>query len=70
VNLPDKRPVAGVHPEHPRVGVLNGLGAKGTLLAPILAQQWTKHLKSGAPFSAEVDVQRFWRHNSSQALAL
>lgn len=30
-------PVAAVHPEHPQLAVLNGLGSKGALLAPTLA---------------------------------
>jgi glycine oxidase len=59
VNLPDKRPVAGRHPEHPRLGLINGLGAKGALWAPLLAQQWMANVTTGAPFSAEIDVGRF-----------
>ena len=59
VNLPDKRPVAGRHPTIARLGVLNGLGAKGVLLAPALARQWVNHLTEGVPFEAEVDVARF-----------
>ncbi len=59
VNLPDKRPVAGRHPSIARLGVLNGLGAKGVLLAPALARQWVNHLTEGVPFDAEVDVARF-----------
>lgn len=59
--LPDKRPAAGRHPGNPRFGVLNGLGAKGGLVAPWLARQWAKHLTAGAPFDSEVDVTRLWR---------
>jgi len=59
VNLPDKRPVAGRHPERPRLGLINGLGAKGALWAPLLARQWAEHLKSAAPFDPDVDVARF-----------
>ena len=59
VNLPDKRPIAGRHPDNPRLGIINGLGAKGALLAPMLARQWVNHLTEGVPFDAEVDVRRF-----------
>jgi glycine/D-amino acid oxidase-like deaminating enzyme len=59
VALPDRRPVAGRHPADPRLGVLNGLGAKGALVAPWLARQWVHHLTEGVPFEAEVDVARF-----------
>ena len=67
VNLPDKRPVAGRHPADPRLGILNGLGAKGALLAPCLARQWTQQVATGAPFDAAVDVARFSTGHSSQA---
>lgn len=59
VNLPDKRPVAGRHPDSPRLGLCNGLGAKGALWAPLLARQWVEHLTLAAPFDPEVDVARF-----------
>lgn len=59
VNLPDKHPVAGRWPGEPRRGVINGLGAKGVLLAPMLARQWVNHLTEGVPFDAEIDVARF-----------
>lgn len=61
VYLPDKKPAAGRHPENPRWGVLNGLGAKGALFAPALARQWITHLADGVPFDGEVDVARLWR---------
>lgn len=59
VTLPDKRPVAGRHPEQPRLGLINGLGAKGALWAPLLARQWVNHLTEGVAFEPEVDVRRF-----------
>lgn len=33
------RPVSGVHPGHPRLAYLNGLGSKGVLQAPLLANE-------------------------------
>jgi glycine/D-amino acid oxidase-like deaminating enzyme len=59
--LGDKRPVVGRHPEDARLGIFNGLGAKGALYAPALALQWVHHLREGVPFDAEVDVARLWR---------
>lgn len=67
VNLPDKRPAVGRHPTNARLGVFNGLGAKGALLAPALARQWVNHLTDGGPFDVEVGVERFLAHNSAQA---
>ncbi len=34
-----RRPRAGMHPDHPCLGLLNGLGSKGSLLAPTVAAQ-------------------------------
>jgi len=59
VNLPDRHPVAGRHPVVARLGLLNGLGAKGALLAPMLARQWINHLEEGVPFDTAIDVARF-----------
>jgi glycine oxidase len=35
----DRRPRWGWHPEHPSLGLLNGLGSRGTLHAPLLARE-------------------------------
>jgi glycine oxidase len=59
VNLPDKRPVIGRHPERPRLGLINGLGAKGALLAPALAQEWASHLTTNRSFDPQLAVDRF-----------
>lgn len=59
VNLPDKHPVAGRHPSVKRLGLINGLGAKGAVWAPLLAREWMRHLIDGAPFDPEIDVRRF-----------
>ena len=67
VTLPDKRPLAGRHPENHRLGVVNGLGGKGALWAPMLARQWVDHLGKGGPFDPEVAVARFFGCISSQA---
>jgi glycine/D-amino acid oxidase-like deaminating enzyme len=59
VTLPDKRPVAGRHPVHQQLGLINGLGSKGALWAPMLARQWTNHLTAGAAFDPEIESGRF-----------
>jgi glycine oxidase len=59
--VPDKKPVVGRHPSDSGLGICGGLGAKGTLFAPAVAQEWIKHLTEGAAFDPELDVARFWR---------
>lgn len=66
--LSDKRPVVGRHPADSRVGIVNGLGGKGTLFAPALARQWVNHLRDGVPFDQDVDVARLWRQSRGAAL--
>lgn len=59
VTLPDRRPVAGLHPRLTRIGICGGLGARGALWAPWLARQWREHLVAGRPFDPAVSVGRF-----------
>jgi glycine oxidase len=59
VNLPDRLPVAGRHPDEPRLGLINGLGAKGGLWAPALARSWVRHLVEGKAFDSAFAVTRF-----------
>lgn len=61
VNLPDKLPVLGRHPGNSRLGVINGLGAKGALFAPVLAPEWGRLLRGEAPVHPEFRVERFWQ---------
>lgn len=55
----DRRPVLGLHPAQPRIAVFNGLGSKGTMQGPWLAEQLAAHLDNGAALPKEVDVRRF-----------
>ena len=57
----ERRPFVGFHPVHPSVGIFNGMGTKGTSLAPYFAHQLVEHLLHGASITAEADVQRFSR---------
>lgn len=59
VTTADRLPITGRDPAERRLGILNGLGSKGTLLAPWLAEQWVRHLKDGTPFEPGVAVGRF-----------
>jgi glycine oxidase len=61
VTTADKHPVVGRHPADPFLGIVNGLGSKGALLAPWLAVQWAQHLQGKIPFDSAVDVARFWK---------
>lgn len=55
----ERRPFVGLHPLHPAIGILNGMGTKGVSLAPYFARQLTRHLLYNEPITPQADVQRF-----------
>lgn len=58
--MADNRPVAGLHPRFPRVGILNGLGSRGTLHGPRAAEQLAAYLNGEiAALATDLDVARF-----------
>ena len=57
--LLDLNPVAGLHPRHPRVGILNGFGAKGVLRGPHAARQLAEYLTEGRPIDRSINISRF-----------
>ncbi len=63
--LPGQKPVIGMHPTLPHLGVFNGLGSKGALTAPYFAEQFAAHLTDGTPIDAEVDVQNRLRWDNT-----
>jgi glycine/D-amino acid oxidase-like deaminating enzyme len=56
----DRRPMLGLHPKHPGLGIFNGLGTKGTSLAPAMAAHFADHLLQNLPLWPEVDIKRFF----------
>jgi glycine/D-amino acid oxidase-like deaminating enzyme len=57
----ERRPFVGLHPQHPTIGILNGMGTKGTSLAPFFAHQLVQHLVHRVPLTPEADIRRFQR---------
>jgi glycine/D-amino acid oxidase-like deaminating enzyme len=55
----ERRPFVGLHPLHPAIGILNGMGTKGCSLAPFFARQLADHLLSGQAITPEADIKRF-----------
>lgn len=56
----DRRPLAGVHPEHKQLSVFNGMGSKGVLMAPYLAQQFAATLTGQGELLPEVHISRYF----------
>lgn len=53
-----RRPLIGLHPQHPQLGIFNGMGSKGVMLAPYLAQQFVNNLLHNGLINNEVDIAR------------
>lgn len=51
-------PVLGRHPEHPHLAYFNGLGSKGSLLAPFFANQLAAHLCGEGEIEDALSVRR------------
>lgn len=55
----DRRPLVGVHPLKPQLAVLNGLGTRGVMVAPTIAENLFNHLERGEKLNKEIDIKRF-----------
>lgn len=40
----DRKPLIGMHPKNPNIGIFNGLGARGVLIGPFLSKQFSSML--------------------------
>lgn len=58
---PDRRPMAGIHPHIPQLGIFNGMGSKGCSLAPWCARKFVANLMNGEAMPPEIDIKRFFR---------
>ena len=57
----ERRPFVGFHPKNNNIGILNGMGTKGTSLAPFFANQMVQQLLYGFPLMEEANISRFAR---------
>ncbi len=55
----DRRPIVGLHPEYSSLGIFNGLGTKGVMLAPYYAKQFADFLTKDSEIDDEVNLKRF-----------
>lgn len=56
----DRRPLIGEHPQHKNLLVFNGLGTKGVMLAPVLAENFVNFCLKQEPLWPEVHIERFY----------
>jgi len=58
-SMQDRHPVVGFLEMQPNLGIFNGLGTKGAMLAPYFAKQLTDNLINNSPIDSTVNVNRF-----------
>ncbi|WP_047544770.1 NAD(P)/FAD-dependent oxidoreductase [Psychroserpens sp. Hel_I_66] len=54
----DRRPLVGSHPNHKNVFLLNGLGTRGVMISPYVAEQLFNHIEKGELLDPEIDIKR------------
>ncbi len=57
----DRKPLLGKHPKHGNMHILNGLGTRGVMLGPYMAQELIRFIEGKGIISAENDISRFLR---------
>ena len=55
----DRRPFIGLHNTIPSLGIFNGMGTKGVMMAPFYAEQFVQHLLFNGLLNEEVSITRF-----------
>lgn len=55
----DRRPVVGRHPVYDNIYILNGMGTRGTLLAPAMTEELFQLMEHERSIDKEADVSRF-----------
>jgi len=55
----DRRPIIGAHPIYKNLICLNGMGTRGTMLAPKMVNDLYIHLENNTPLDSEADINRY-----------
>ena len=55
----DRRPLVGQHEKYSNLYILNGLGTRGVMIAPYVAEKLFNFIEKGEDLDKEIDVNRF-----------
>ncbi|MBC5993823.1 NAD(P)/FAD-dependent oxidoreductase [Pontibacter cellulosilyticus] len=56
----DRRPLAGAHPDFKQLSVFNGLGSKGVMMSPYLAENFAEALEGKTNLLPEIHISRYF----------
>lgn len=65
----DRRPLIGTHPEFSNLHLVNGLGSRGVMLAPWMAECLVSSIFDGEPLPPDCDLSRFGNRYSPPSLS-
>lgn len=57
----DRRPLVGKNYQHKNVYILNGLGTRGVLLGPYLADKLIQNIENNVPLDPNINVARYYK---------
>ena len=55
----DRRPLLGIHKKYNQLAILNGLGTRGVMIAPLMAKKLFQNIENGKLLEKEIDISRF-----------
>ena len=55
----DRRPMIGVHSKHKNLAILNGLGTRGVMIGPTMANKLYNHIENDLEIEIIIDIKRF-----------
>lgn len=55
----DRRPLVGVHPKYKNMAILNGLGTRGVMIAPVAAKALYNFIEHNEAIDSELSITRF-----------
>ena len=55
----DRRPLLGIHKKHKQLSILNGMGTRGVMIAPLMAKKLFLNLENNEQLEREIDIARF-----------
>jgi glycine oxidase len=58
----DRKPFVGAHPELNHTYIFNGMGSRGVLWAPLLAEELINFIESGTSLHDGIDIKRYFKH--------
>ena len=57
--IKDRRPLVGRHPNYANLAILNGLGTRGVIIAPAIAEILFNHLENNMQIADEMNIKRY-----------